>query len=198
MEYNDLEKLWLQYDNKLNRLEELNKKIIFETLSKKPQKKISWLQFRNYLWIVMGPLILIVALHPQFKPDSLHDAKFVTGTVFLLFVVAYSTWFFISLINKLKKIDLTNNTVIESAKRINDYKQIVVSRFKATFITMPVTWIGVLLIGWNGLTFDKNLYLLIIGTFLFAFLWGKKQLQEFKRKMDKLGQDIDELKMYKE
>ena len=197
MEYNELEKLWIQYDSKLNHLETLNKKLILETLSKKSYKKINWLRFRNYLWIFMAPVVVIVALHPQLKSNRLDEPKFIIGVILLLLVIGYSIWYFIALINKLKRIDLIKDTVIESATRINEYKQMVVSRFKAAFITMPVTLAGVLLIGWEGFNFAYNLYLLIIGLFLFAVLWGKRQLQVFKRKMDKLVSDIDELKEYK-
>lgn len=198
MEYSELEKLWIQYDSKLNHLESLNKKLILETLSKKPQKKINWLQFRNYYGLIIAPAILIVALHPQFKSDSLNDTKFVIGAALLLTIIGYITWHFITLIKKIKKIDLINDTVVQSANNLNKYKLLVISRFKSTFITFPVTMVGVLLIGWEGFNFDRNLYLFIVGIFLFAVLWGKNQLRVFNKKLDKLVNDINELKEYKE
>ena len=57
MEYAELEKLWKTYDSKLNRLERLNKRLIIESLAKKQQKKINWLQFRNYYGLIIVPIV---------------------------------------------------------------------------------------------------------------------------------------------
>ncbi len=198
MEYSELEKLWKTYDSKLNRLEKLNKKLILETLSKKPQKKLNWQKYRNYYGLIVGPVVLTVALHPMFKPTSLSDAKFLAGAMLLLLTIAFSTWFSVTAINKLKKVDLINDTVLESATRINEYKEMYVSRSNWIYITFPTTLAGVLLIGWDSLHFDKNLFLFIAALSLISVFLGKTQLQRFKKRMDKLVCDIDELKEYKE
>lgn len=198
MEYSELEKLWIQYDSKLNHLETLNKRLILETLSRKLQKKINWLQFRNYYGPILIPVFLVVALYPQFNPDSMNDPKIVAGSLLLLASLGFSTWYSITLINKIKKVDLINDTVIKSATQINDYKRMEVSRFKLLFITLPVTLAGVILIGWDGFRFDQNFYLFTAGISLFIVWWAHKQLQRLKKRIDKLVKDINELKEYKE
>ena len=198
MEYNELEKLWQQYDSKLNHLEKLNKKLIVETLSKKHQKKINWLQYRNYYGIIIGPVVLIFSLYPQFNTDSMNDPKFVTGVALLSLILGYLIWHSITLISKLKKVDLLNSTVIESASRMNEYKKLMLLRAKSVFLTFPVTLAGVVLIGWEGFHFDRNFYLLIVGLTLVTVLLVKSRLQQFKKKIDILVNDINELKEYKE
>ena len=197
MEYEELQTLWKTYDQKLDRLEKLNKKLILETYSKKSQRRINWLQYRNYYGLIMMPVVIIVALHPQFKASNV-DTKFIIGAVLLLGLIGYSTWYFITGINQLKKVDLINDTVIESATKINGYKRMVISNYKSIFITMPVALAGVLLIGWKGFHFDQNLILFIIGLFLFTLLWGKRQLRELSKRIDKLLIDIQELKEYQD
>ncbi|WP_346858589.1 hypothetical protein [uncultured Draconibacterium sp.] len=198
MEYAELEQLWKTYDSKLNHLERLNKRLMVETLSRKPQKRINWLQYKNYYGLIMAPIILIFALHPQIQAGSLDDAKFVAGIVLLLVLIGYNTWHFITMINKLKKVDLINDSVIKSADRLNDYKSRFIARFKSVYVSMPVTLAGVLLIAWEDLHFGQNLYILIIFLSLFTVIWGNKQLQVFKKRMNKLVHDINELNEYKE
>ena len=197
MEYEELQTLWKTYDQKLDRLEKLNKKLILETYSKKSQRRINWLQYRNHYGLIMGPVILIVALHPLFKASNV-DTKFIMGALLLLGFIGYSTWYFITAINHLRKVNLINDNVIESATKINDYKRMVIRGSKSNFITIPVVSAGVLLIGWKGFHFDLNLFLFTIGLFLFTFLWGKRQLNKLKEKIDKLLTEIQELKEYQE
>lgn len=197
MEYEELQTLWKTYDQKLDRLEKLNKKLIIETCSKKSQKRINWLQYRNYYGLIMLPVILIVALHPQFKASNV-DTKFIIGVILLLGLIVHSTWHFITGINQLRKVNLINDNVIESITKINNYKRIVIRDFKSLFITMPVALAGVLLIGWKGFHFDQNLILFIIGLILFTLLWGKRQLKGLTKRIDKLLTDIQELEEYKE
>jgi len=198
MEYAELEKLWKTYDSKLNRLERLNKRLIIESLAKKQQKKINWLQFRNYYGLIIVPIALIIALHPQIKKGSIDDIKFVTGVMLLLAAIGYNTWHTISLIKTLKKVDLIKDTVIKSASKLNEYKKVVVSRFKTVYISMPITLAAVILIGWKDLQFGQNFYLLTLGLILFIVIKGNQQLQVFKKRMDKMINDINELKEYKE
>lgn len=197
MEYEELQNLWKTYDQKLDRLEKLNKKLILETYSKKSQRRINWFQYRNFYSLIMMPVVIIVALHPQFK-DSNVDTEFIIGAVLLLGLIVHSTWHFITGIKQLKKVNLINDNVIESATKINDYKRIVIRGYKSLFITMPVACAGVLLIGWKGFHFDQNLILLIIGITLFAFIFGKQQLKERTKRIDKLLIDIQELKEYQD
>ena len=57
---------------------------------------------------------------------------------------------------------------------------------------------AVILIGWKDLQFGQNFYLLTLGLILFIVIKGNQQLQVFKKRMDKMINDINELKEYKE
>jgi len=197
MEYEELQTLWKTYDQKLDRLEKLNKKLVLEAYSKKSQRRINWLQYRNYYGLIMVPVVIIVSLHPQFKASNV-DTKFIIGAMLLLGLIVHSTWHSITGIIQLKKVNLINDNVIESATKINSFKKILIRGYKSLFITMPVGCAGVLLIGWKGFHFDQNLILFIIGLILFTLLWGKRQLRELSKKIDKLLIDIQELKEYQD
>lgn len=197
MEYEELQILWKTYDQKLDRLEKLNRKLVFETCSKKSQRRINWLQYRNYYGLIMLPVVIIVSMHPLFKASNV-DIKFITGAILLLGFVGYSTWYFINGISHLKKVNLINDTVIESITKINDYKTIVIRGYKSLLFTTPVMLAAILLIGWKGFHFDLNFILFNIGLFLFTFLWGKRQLNKLTERIDKLLTDIRELEEYKD
>ena len=47
MEYEELKLMWEKYDNKLDYLEKLNKKLIRETLFKRPRRKLNWHRFQS-------------------------------------------------------------------------------------------------------------------------------------------------------
>ena len=88
MEIEELKTIWQQYDRKLNNLEKLNKRLIMETLLKKPQSKLYRMKFQSIYGILVGPIVLVIALHPLFKPENI-DLKFIVGCVISLVVLIY-------------------------------------------------------------------------------------------------------------
>lgn len=77
MEIEELKTIWQQYDFKLNNLEKLNKKLVLESLSKKPQRKLKWMTYKSIYGAVMGPIILILVFYPHLKIENI-DWKIIT------------------------------------------------------------------------------------------------------------------------
>ncbi|MCE5224935.1 MAG: hypothetical protein LLG05_03655 [Porphyromonadaceae bacterium] len=94
MEIEELKLMWKQYDERLDKLEMLNKKVIQETLLKKSYKKINWQKFKSSYSLIATPIILLIALHPNFKMENINWI-FITGCIMVISVLIYVS--FISL-----------------------------------------------------------------------------------------------------
>ncbi|HPF50971.1 MAG TPA: hypothetical protein PK335_05325 [Draconibacterium sp.] len=197
MEYNEIEKLWNKYDEKLNTLTTMNKLVLTKTIAQSSQKTINWLQYRNYYSIILVPLMLIFLLHPYLIPFN-PDIKIIAGTLLLLTFIGYSIWHFISGINQLKKVDVVNDSVIESVNKINRYNTSGINRIKAQIISGPMLLAALLLIVWDKLTFNPNFFVAVAALAFASFLFAKRHLNQHKQRIEKLLSDVEELKYYKD
>ena len=158
MEIEDLKTIWEKYDNKLDNLEKLNKKLIMETLSKKPQRKLEWIKFRTLYALIIPPVMLVilgVALQSQFKTENV-ELSFVIGCFLTLAVILFLGYISFKSYVELRGINLTKDSIIESARKVNKYNDILNIRHKYTFITYSLLCVGIILIIWKGLHFNAN------------------------------------------
>jgi len=197
MEIDELKAMWLQYDSKLNNLEKLNKRLIFETLSKKPQQKINWRKFQSIFGLISVPVILIIALHPNFTQANL-DWKFFIGCALTLSVIV-----FLSIVNVksyliLKGINLNTDSLLESTKKVVEFKQIFNKRWKHAIFIYPIIYIGVLLIAWNSFKFDTKTILSLILLFVVTYIINIIMPKAYQSRVERLEKEVQELKDYTE
>jgi len=197
MEIEELKKIWSQYDHKLNNLEKLNKKLVMETLIKKPQSKLNRLKFRSIYGIIVGPIVLLIALHPLFKIENI-DLKFIVGCILSLAVLVYSCYINLMGFRALKGINLGEDPVIESAHKVTEYKSIMNSSKKYYLIVCFALFAGILLIAWKGLTFNTKTILYMVVIFAFTLAWGIKKMKIQQQKLVVLEKEILDLKEYEE
>jgi hypothetical protein len=155
MEYKELEILWKQFDEKLDKLEKINKKLLKNTLLQKPQRKLNWLEFRSLYGVIATPIILLVALHPNFKAENI-DWILILGCIITFTVVLYLCIMILRSYLIVKKIDLYADSVIKSLNEITKLKEISNTLQKSVFIHYPVLGVGVIMIGWNSFVFSTN------------------------------------------
>ena len=197
MDLEELKSIWQQYDLKLNKLEKLNKKLIMETLSKKPQSKLNWLRYKTILSVIVAPILIIVVFYPYLKTENI-DWKFILGWILMLTTVIYLIYVNFKSFIILKGINIGGDPIIESAKKVNDYNTIVNSRQKHVWITFPLLCTGVILIAWKGFTFDIKTIFFMAVIFVFSLFWGIKQNKIQQNKIDKVEKEIQELNEYKD
>lgn len=195
MEIEELKTIWQQYDLKLNNLEKLNKKLVMETLSKKPQRNLNWMKYKSIYGVLMGPIVLIIVFYPYFKIENI-DLKFVIGGVLTIAVVVYLAYFNFKSFWTLSGINIGEDPIIESARKVNDYKSIIISRHRYVWISYPILFAGVLLIGWKSFNFDTKTILLMAGLFVFSLALGFKQFKNQRQKVEKLEKEIFDLEEY--
>jgi len=197
MEYKELELLWKQYDEKLDNLEKINKKLLKETLLQKPQKKLNRLEFGSLYSSIALPIILIIALHPNFRVENL-DWQFVLGCILSFAVVLYLCIANVSSYLALKKIDLSSDSVIQSLGKVTKLKKISNNFRKYVFLYYPAIFLGCILIGWHSFVFNTNTIVFLSVLFAVTYylnIWGTGNQ---KKRIDKLEKDIVELKEYTE
>ena len=197
MEYKELEILWKQYDEKLSRLEKINKKLLKNTLLQKPQKKLNRLEFKSLYGLIAIPVILLIAQHPNLKTENI-DLKFIVGCVLTLIVVLYLCVKNLKSYLILKRMDLSSDSVIQSLGKITELKKIANNFGKYVFLYYPVVFSGLTLIGWNSFVFTTNTILFLSIFFVISYylnIWG---VGRYKERINRLEKDIIELKEYTE
>ena len=195
MEIEELKTIWQQYDSRLDHLEKLNKKLIMETLSKKPQKKLNWIKYRSLFSIFMLPIILTFGLHDCFRIENV-DLKFIIGSLLTLVFVVVLSYLNFKGFMVLQGVDLSNDSIIESARKVTEFKRLFVSKRKFNLMVFPLFFAGILLIGWKSFHFDLNTIVVLIGVFVFSLALGYKQLKMYKARIERLEKEIHDLNEY--
>lgn len=197
MEYEELENLWKKYDSKLDNLEKMNKKLIRETLLKKPKRRLSWHKFNSLYGLIMVPIIIVVAMHPNFTKENVNWI-FISGCVLTAMGVLYVSYLNLKSYLIIRNIDLNEDSVIDSATKIVDFKKAYNALWKHAFFYYPVIYSGVVLIVWNNFTFDKNAIAFIIGLFVITYLANIFGPKSYRNRITKLEKEILNLKEYTE
>jgi len=198
MELEELKSIWLQYDKKLNNLEKLNKKILKETLLKKPQQKINKRKYRRLfvMFYIIAIAIFIILLSQPFFIFEKIDWKIITGCILAILCLIYIFIVNLKFYMILKSINLNTDSVIESTKKIVQYKNKWEVYFKSIYMLFPTLCIaGILLIG-DSWKFDIysliRLIPYIIAFIIVTLIMPKKR----RNKIKILEKEILDLKEY--
>ena len=195
MEIEDLKTIWEKYDNKLDNLEKLNKKLVMEIISKKPQRKLNWLKFKSMYGLIMPPIILVLVFGPRFRSENI-DLNLIIGSFLILTVMVYLGYISVKSVLALRGVDLSEDSVIESARKVNNYLTILNVRHKYSLVTYPLLFLGTLLVIWNGIHFDTKTTLEMIGLFVLIIYVSNKQFKVYRVGIERLENEILELEEY--
>jgi hypothetical protein len=195
MEIEELKTIWQQYDSRLDHLEKLNKKLIMETLSKKPQKKLNWMKYRSAYSMFIVPFALAMSLSPNFRVDNV-DLKFLIGCVLTLASVVYLTWINLKNYNALNNMNLGDDSIVDSVRKISDFRRLVIRTKKYILFINPILLAGIIFIGWNTITFNMKTILFYTGLFLLILIVTIIQFKRYKEKIDKIENEILDINEY--
>ena len=195
MEIEELKAIWQQYDSKLDNLERLNKKLIMETLSKKPRKKLNWMKYRSAYSMFIVPFALAVSLSPNFRVDNV-DLKFLIGCVLILASVVYLTWINFKNYNALNNMNLGNDSIVDSVRKISDFRKLVIRTKKYILFINPILLAGIIFIGWNTITFNTKTILFYAGLFLLILIVTIIQFKRYKEKIDRIEKELLDINEY--
>ena len=140
----------------------------------------------------MLPVVLTLGLHDLFRIENI-DLKFIIGSLqTLVFVVVLSYLNFRGFM-LLQGVDLSNNSIIESARKVTEFKRLFVRKRKFNLMAFPVFFVGVVLISWQALDFHSNVLFILIIVGVFSMFMGYKNLKLYKGKIERLEKEIHDL-----
>ena len=195
MEYKELELLWKRYDEKLDSLERINKKLLKDRLLEKPRKKINLLELENNYSLIALPIIIVIALYPYLTPNVM-DWKFILGSALVLGVVIYLYTYFYRSHRILRKMDIDSDTAIQSLRKVSGLKSMSNNLRRSVFVYYPLLFAGIILMCWNSFDFTLNKILVLTIFFAVTYyfnIWGNRK---YRNRIKKLERDITELEEY--
>jgi len=193
MELEELNTLWQKIDRKLDNLGKINKKMIFESVTKDRQKKLNRERYQYLFGLIIGPLGVTFFSFPW---SGYFDWKILLGILFEGIYVTYSIFMSIRIIRALRSIDLNNDSILESVKKISYFKRISNAGLKFSYILSPLALSGALLVSWDHFVFDyKTIAFLLVVSFVSSFLlYINYRIKQ--RRYDNLESEILELNEY--
>lgn len=195
MEYEELVLLWGKFDNRLNNLERLNKKLIEKTLLKKPKRRLNFFKFKSIESMIIFPIAIFILLYPNLKTENI-DGKFIIGSIFVLAILVYVIYINLKTLGALNDLNLSVDSILESARKSNKIKSIYNSRYRNARINLPIIYVGIVLIKWNDITFNTGMIIFISTIFVFLFLFNLRGPEIHKNMIRKWEKDIDEFNEY--
>lgn len=197
MEFEELKSMWEKYDNKLENLEKMNKKIILETLLSKPRRKLKWVKFKSIYMLICTPILtcLFIFVFSNFVLENI-DAKFIIGSILIFSVAVYFSYMQLKSYLKLKKINIETDSVMESATKISKFKLQYNARWKHAVIYYPIMYAGTLLIIWEPVNFSTNTIVYLTAVFLITYIVNIKGPKIYRDRMERLEKEIANLKEY--
>jgi hypothetical protein len=195
MEVEELDKMWQQYDLKLDNLERLNKRLILDTLSKKPKRNLNWLQVKIIYAIIVTPLVFVF-FFKEFIIISDLDWQMIVGGLLSIAVLFTLMYFYIKGFLALVGIKVNENNILTSYQKVCKYKSIVNRRQKYLWVSYPILIVGFVLVGHRILTFDTKGLFFMIGILVFVFVIGYARFKYQQNEIKVLEDDLKELKDY--
>ena len=195
MEIDELKKNWQLFGLKLNNIEKINKRLILESLSKKPKRKLNWLQGRIIYAIIVTPLVFIIAIPKFFKIENM-DWQMLVGVILSISVLCFLMCFYLKGYLTLTGINVNKDSIVESVRKVCRYKSLINTRQKYLWISYPVLLAGIVLIERKTLNFDITGLLYIIVILGFLYVTGYEKFKYEQKEIKNLEKDLIELEEY--
>ena len=192
-----MQTIWKEYDQKLDRLEKLNRKLVIETLSQKPQKRINRYMSQNLLGMLGTPVILLFVLSKYIDLNQLNNYV-LTGIGLVLIAIVYLSYIYFKGYQALRMINLQSDPVMESVRKINDFKAILWGKMSYNYIVSFVLLGGILLIIWKEIRMDPFTLSFIVAYFVAMIFWIRKKTKMHLGNIENLKKDILELEEYRD
>lgn len=195
MEYEELQSMWNKYDNRLNNLESMNKQIMLNMLLSKPQKKLKWIKLLSVYELIAPPIILLIVMFPQIKEVTINTTFFI-GSALVVVGMIYVSYIQINTYTRLRRINLETDTVIESAKKISNFKSRYNTLWKHIIVYYPLVFAGFTLITWKSFYANTGNIIFIALVFIITYALNIRGPRIHRERIERLENDIANLKEY--
>ena len=199
MDYNELKNMWENYDQKLDRIEVSNQKILEYLISRKSNRKIQLISLQSLVGIITTPLILGFVLFPIALNNSLKTS---TAIGLLIVAVLFLASFIVGIIffAQSRSIKPELDSVIKTKEKLLKLQTFGINVHKIRNFAFPLIATSFILIFWNQLNYSVETKIIIFGLVVIAqFFWGKYKFKMyFSDRMKLLQKEMEELSQYKD
>lgn len=194
MELNELQNIWLQYDQKITENTRLNKEILKKMLLSKPEKRLNWIKIKAG-FNLFSPVILILLIKIMDMKFSLTINFYIGLSLFLTtFVITYiwNVRYFLLI----RKIDFSG-AILSIKKRIAELEKYKIKTTRIRYLIMPFAILGIFFMIIQKPIFNTEsiiMLVLIILVFISSIYYTfKYSIYEQYKKLNKEINEIEEL-----
>lgn len=194
MELNELQNIWLQYDQKITENTHLNKEILKKILISKPEKRLNWIKIKAG-FKVFSPIILILLIKIMDMKFSFSLTFYIGLSLFLaIFVITY-IWdvrYFLLI----RKIDFSG-AILSIKKQLVELEKYKIKTTRIRYLIMPFAILGIFFMLIQKPIFNTEsiiMLVLIILVFISSIYYTfKYSIYEQYKKLNKEIIEIEEL-----
>jgi len=194
MELNELQNIWLQYDQKITENTHLNKEILKRILISKPEKRLNWIKIKAG-FKVFSPIILILLIKIMDMKFSFSLTFYIGLSLFLaIFVITY-IWdvrYFLLI----RKIDFSG-AILSIKKQLVELEKYKIKTTRIRYLIMPFAILGIFFMLIQKPIFNTEsiiMLVLIILVFISSIYYTfKYSIYEQYKKLNKEIIEIEEL-----
>ena len=194
MELNELQNIWLQYDQKITENTHLNKEILKRILISKPEKRLNWIKIKAG-FKVFSLIILILLIKIMDMKFSFSLTFYIGLSLFLaIFVITY-IWdvrYFLLI----RKIDFSG-AILSIKKQLVELEKYKIKTTRIRYLIMPFAILGIFFMLIQKPIFNTEsiiMLVLIILVFISSIYYTfKYSIYEQYKKLNKEIIEIEEL-----
>jgi len=194
MELNELQNIWVQYDQKITDNTRLNKEILKKILLSKPEKRLNWIKIKAG-FKVFSPIILILLIKIMDMKFSFSLTFYIGLSLFLaIFVITY-IWdvrYFLLI----RKIDFSG-AILSIKKQLVELEKYKIKTTRIRYLIMPFAILGIFFMLIQKPIFNTEsiiMLVLIILVFISSIYYTfKYSIYEQYKKLNKEIIEIEEL-----
>ncbi|MDR2039530.1 MAG: hypothetical protein LBQ60_16525 [Bacteroidales bacterium] len=197
MENEDLKKAWNAFNKSVESVENTQKHILIQMISRKSEFRLQLMKFQSIIGILIAPTIFILVIIPMIINNE-KNSHLLIGTILVTGMFIYS---FVQAVKYYRLINLIKPTfepVIKTKERVLTVKKFMVKLQNRRNLLFPIFISAIILILWNDIKHGSPVIIVFLAVFVIAiYFWGRlKHKLYFRDRINSIDLEMDELKKY--
>lgn len=198
MEMQELKEIWKNYENKLDKIEQVNRKILESIISKKTERKLFWMKLQSIFGVIGIPFIyimVIILMAFRLEFNTIEVVGFIVTSIIWIYIVIKSITYY-KLLHKVKpKLD----TIIKTKENVLKLKRFNLKWYKERGIYILLLAVSLILMISKHVDFKNTHKLLLLiaiiaGTYLWRIIAYKIYFNDPMELIENEINEIEELK----
>ena len=197
MENEDLKKVWDAFNKNIDSVENTQKHILKQMISRKTEIRLQIMKFQSIIGILVAPIIFVFVIGPliinyENTPHLLIGSGLITGVLIYGFIQAVKYY------NLIHSIRLAFEPVIKTQERIVELKKFMTKMQNRNNLSFLICGSGCILVIWNNFNYESPVNIaILVAIFIAVYFVGKlKHKLYFRDRIDSIVLEMNELKEY--